>query len=241
MKDNHMIESVEQNWALSKLSRRTFVKGMGLAAVSTLLPFPRFGTVHAKQLQGSAFVDRWKDGCGLVHNRVSAKWAKICEGLPCFNGVTWPGYAEKVIPHVKITDRDGVVHDAVVHLWKGVCQKFLEPAGSHDFPGGCGAEVGVYLRRDAEWIAKHPLPALTGLAPLNYSYDTNDRWFPAPELGTQLEFRLVDPKTTMLCYCKRIRSQAIGAPNGWSATLTKNGSGHARNSSSKRKRFTRFC
>jgi hypothetical protein len=86
----------------------------------------------------------------------SDQWNTMCEALPCFAEMYWPGYATKCI---STTIRG---HAAVVQLWKGFCPQLL---GSHDaFPGGIGAEVGIY-RRVSEDHYKHNATKLASPSP----------------------------------------------------------------------------
>jgi hypothetical protein len=87
---------------------------------------------------------------GHAFVETSDEWNRACQPLPCFASIYWPGYATKVIKQ-KI---GGV--DAVVQLWKGLCPTFLMLDG--EFPGGFGAEVGIYrlAPEGAEDPANHP-------------------------------------------------------------------------------------
>jgi hypothetical protein len=120
----------------------------------------------------------------------SESWKQMCSALPCFLALQWPGYATTIVE----TQIDG--QDVVLQLWKGYCPKFL---GHASFPGGIGAEVGVYrripgkVRPTAFAFLPGPLGALVGnaLATLN----DNDLWWPAPELNASIEMRLRNPVT----------------------------------------------
>jgi hypothetical protein len=116
-------------------------------------------------------------------------WKKACLPLPCFASLEWPDYSTTCIEDVV----DG--EPIVIQLWKGWCQKFL---GRKDFPGGIGAEVGIYRRivgrRLRSSLMKMPslLRSITKKAAGNMD---SDLWWPYPELGTELEFELINPKT----------------------------------------------
>lgn len=189
-----MIKRNQFESLLANASRRSFLLRTGAATIGAAMP------PWASAAQGDpAMVERWTDGCGLVHDRISPYWAKQCELLPCFRGVAWPGYAEEIICDVSLP---GTQHKVIVHLWKGICQKF---GNSSDFPGGFGAEVGVYLHRDAGWIAGrvaetqlHPESLWFGNAGAlmiaqGARLDPSKKWYPAPELKPRLKFRLLDP------------------------------------------------
>lgn len=187
-------------------ARRMFLMRTGLATVMSA--FPAWARAQlpfnpiAPYAEAQSKVQEWTDGCGLVHNRISPYWAKQCEVLPCFKGVTWKGYAEKIRKDVPLP---GTPHKVIVHLWKGHCNKF--PLRS-DYPGGYGAEVGIYLVRDAAWILEHAnetqrnldsywLGAAGWYALLIASLvrlKPEEKWYPAPELKPRLKFRLLDPE-----------------------------------------------
>ncbi|MEV6634863.1 hypothetical protein AB0M54_29355 [Actinoplanes sp. NPDC051470] len=133
---------------------------------------------------------RTEDGHGYSYVETSERWKLLCQGLPCFTALQWPGYSTAVIEDVV----DGT--PIVIQLWRGWCQKFL---GNPLFPGGIGAEVGIY-RRDPGRVLPSSLPFLppqlnafyaTGLATL----DDRSVWWPAPDLGLELEFSLINPVT----------------------------------------------
>jgi hypothetical protein len=131
------------------------------------------------------------DGNGYSYVETSERWKELCSVLPCFAALHWPGYATEVIDDVII---DG--HPVVIQLWKGWCQKFLE---LQFFPGGIGAEVGVYRRIPGK-LKPQSLPflppafeafVLNALANLT----DNELWWPAPELNARLQFTLINPNT----------------------------------------------
>ncbi|MCF8199665.1 MAG: hypothetical protein K9J42_12920 [Sulfuritalea sp.] len=213
----------------------------GALAATSLFP----SWAHARNIENayateSAFrkVETWTDDCGLRHDRISPYWQKQCELLPCFQGVAFPGYAERIIVikkdnvqrqlGISISDsqyrtlgvpegKEGVI----LHLWKGLCPKFRN---SNDYPGGYGAELGIYLERTEDWLKKEEEKAKTdpnyfwggkwelGSSSLNpgdmqlmmlarrvtSGGNSNNSgnlrtWYPAPELGAKLRFRLLTP------------------------------------------------
>jgi hypothetical protein len=117
-------------------------------------------------------------------------WKGECAALPSFAEVCWPDYSTKVLTD---TIKGQPV---VIQLWKGWCQKFL---GRDDFPGGIGAEVGVYhvIPGKAPPTSLPHLPQniedflVGGLARLG----GGRLWWAYPELQTQIDFQLVNPKT----------------------------------------------
>lgn len=175
---------------------------------------------------------------GYRYYETSEYWKKICSPLPCFAEMWWPGYLTKVV-RAKIGS-----HDVIIQLWKGWCQRFMGPAGN--FPGGIGAEVGIYRKvNDDETSVTHPhlfrkaakhidkglhhardrldhashraaaqphrhlahevnptaghgaVPTVPHLPRYDRPHGNPDGevWYPFPELGTQLWFKLVNPVT----------------------------------------------
>jgi hypothetical protein len=128
------------------------------------------------------------DEAGYKYVETSEEWKTLCAVLPCFSAMHWPDYDTKIIED-KIDGRD-----VVIQLWKGTCQQFL---GLTDWPGGVGAEVGVYVRAPGR-----PIPALDFLPPLVRPLYTaaaglnNDHlWWPDPSLKTEIQFVLHNPLT----------------------------------------------
>ena len=101
----------------------------------------------------------------------------------------WPDYSTKVVD-IQIAGKP-----IVVQLWKGWCQKFL---GRSDFPGGIGAEVGLYQREEG----RVPPDALEGFPPKISDFllgglsrvGGEHLWWPSPD-GATITFELVNPKT----------------------------------------------
>lgn len=133
---------------------------------------------------------RTADPSGYSYVETSERWKVLCQELPCFLALRWPGYATTTVE----TEIDG--EPVVIQLWKGWCQKFL---GLPIFPGGIGAEVGVYRR-----IPGRALPGdLRFLPPPLEAFYVNaiarmaetELWWPAPDLGAQLTFDLINPLT----------------------------------------------
>ncbi|WP_214317552.1 hypothetical protein [Nonomuraea sediminis] len=127
---------------------------------------------------------------GYSYVETSERWKELCAALPCFLALQWPGYASTIVETVI----DG--QPVVIQLWKGWCQKFL---GIPSFPGGIGAEVGIYRRIPGK-LRPTSLPFLP--APLEAfvlshlaSLTDNDLWWPAPELSARLQFTLINPFT----------------------------------------------
>ncbi|MBE0612721.1 MAG: twin-arginine translocation signal domain-containing protein [Burkholderiales bacterium] len=196
------------------VSRRSFLKGLGAAAIMASLP-TRDAQAMLPRVPGllSGFkgplVDRWVDDRCLEHVSINMKWARECTALPCFRGVAFPQYAEQIIlaelsgPGTKYT---GKKYPIIIHIWKGLCPNFM---GNLSFPGGYGVEIGIYrwlsreqvaarynerhLAKDTMWTprslnvaAQLPRPG-AGL---------DERWYPAPELKAKIEFQLLDPENS---------------------------------------------
>jgi len=109
--------------------------------------------------------------------------------LPCFWALQWPNYATNVIE----ANIDG--KDVVIQLWKGWCQQFLS---SPEFPGGIGAEVGIYERVSGrgfpadrpEWMPVVLFEFLQAKSKLA----NGDFWWPVEEKHS-VEFELINPVT----------------------------------------------
>jgi hypothetical protein len=142
----------------------------------------------------SATTCQYTDASGYQYDETSEEWKQLCTAFPCFALLEWPGYST----HVVEDTING--QPVVIQLWKGDCEKFL---GLQNFPGGIGAEVGVYhrvpgrarpsLQQLISLGLPQPLAALivAGIAPLT----DEQLWWAFPELGTKIDFTLTDPIT----------------------------------------------
>lgn len=94
---------------------------------------------------------------GYVFYATSPMWKDFCTWLPCFLWIDWPGYASSS----KEIIVDG--NTVVIQCWKGWCGDPLQhlplpkSLKSIKFPGGVGAEVGIYTLVPP-W--KQPVPAV---------------------------------------------------------------------------------
>jgi hypothetical protein len=144
---------------------------------------------------------RYSDPAGYGYNETSESWKALCNSLPCFAALQWPGYATAVIDDVI----DG--HAVVIQLWKGWCPKFLGFAGVQAFPGGVGAEVGIYRRIPGRVrptsLPFVPPPLATVILTALASLADNELWWPFPELGAELEFTLINPVTNQPFFSAR--------------------------------------
>jgi len=133
---------------------------------------------------------RYSDASGFTYDETSESWKQMCQAFPCFAGLHWPGYSTGVVEDVV----DG--QPIVIQWWNGWCQKFL---GSSPFPGGIGAEVGIYRRIPGK-LPPLSLPFLPSslAAELLTAYSRlsdHELWWPFPELGASIEFTLTNPVT----------------------------------------------
>lgn len=149
---------------------------------------------------------QYTEASGYQYDETSEQWKQLCTAFPCFAALQWPGYDTKVID----TAPDGqpmVIEGqpVVIQLWKGTCQKFL---GLQSFPGGVGAEVGIYHRvpgrarptlKSLSFLPK-PLAVfiIAAVAPLA----DNDLWWAFPELSTKVSFTLTNPVTNQIFFTR---------------------------------------
>lgn len=134
---------------------------------------------------------RYTEAPGYAFNETSESWKQMCASLPCFLALQWPGYASGIV-------EDNINgQDVVIQWWKGWCPKFLGFLGVNQFPGGVGAEVGVYRRIPGKLrpTALPFLPKPIELMVLNAlgNLADNELWWPAPELNAEIEFSLTNP------------------------------------------------
>ncbi len=141
----------------------------------------------------AALVVHTRDSRGYTYNQTSESLKEFARALPCFLAMQWPGYTT------------GIVEDringepVVIQWWKGWCQNFLGFLPASPLPGGVGGEVGVYRRipgkaRPASLPFLPPLVAGDLLSRIAHLTD-EDLWWPAPDLGAEIEFKLINPVT----------------------------------------------
>jgi hypothetical protein len=91
-------------------------------------------------------VDLSHDSEGNTFDETSAFWKLFCKDLPCTAWMGWPNYYTAVLP-VRIGKQK-----YMIQVWKGHCERVPDAVGDAitsdgiHFPGGVGAEVGIYLR-----------------------------------------------------------------------------------------------
>lgn len=110
----------------------------------------------------------YSDASGYSYCETSEYWKNMCQDLPCTLALAWPDYETQTF-EMTLNGQP-----AVVQVWRGHCQRFL---GDSWFPGGYGAEVGVYTRQPY-------LPSETE--------GPGDKWWPAPHLVQSISFRLIN-------------------------------------------------
>jgi len=130
---------------------------------------------------------------GYSYNETSESWKQMCTAFPCFLALQWPGYATAIV-------EDVINGQAVViQLWKGLCSKFLGFAGVNYFPGGVGAEVGIYRRIPGKIrptsLPLPPGPITTQISNALKTFADNDLWWPFPELGATIDCTFINPVT----------------------------------------------
>jgi hypothetical protein len=133
------------------------------------------------------------DSRGYSYVETSDNWKQLCTAFPCFAGLQWPDYAS-TYREIQIDNKP-----AVVQLWKGNCEKF---AGMSQFPGGIGAEVGVYRRipgkvRPQALSFLPPPIAASILGPIRNLND-GQLWWAYPELNARIQFSMVNPITKQI-------------------------------------------
>jgi len=137
----------------------------------------------------------YTDARGYSYVETSDNWKQLCTAFPCCNALQWPDYATTSF-ELKINNSP-----AVVQLWKGNCEKLL---GLSQFPGGIGAEVGVYrkipgkVRPQALSLLPPPLASAL-LGPIRNLND-NQLWWAYPELNARIQFSLVNPITGQIFF-----------------------------------------
>lgn len=160
---------------------------------SILQAIERAGTTVEQDL--SAPTIEYADARGYRYVETSDNWKKNCTAFPCCAALHWPDYNTKCIP-ASINGQP-----VVIQLWKGYCEKFL---GLERFPGGIGAEVGIYRfepgrTRPSALPFLPPSVAAFFLKPI-VSLNDKDLWWAYPELGTQLHFTLTNPITKQVFF-----------------------------------------
>jgi hypothetical protein len=131
---------------------------------------------------------------GYQFVETSPTWKKACTALPCFTQVEWPNYPTAVLEDTI----NGT--PVVIQLWKGWCQQFL---GRDDFPGGIGAEVGIYERvagrvfpTDRPDFFPAPMWEFLRVASMRAG---DDFWWPMAD-QYEVEFDFINPDTDTVMF-----------------------------------------
>jgi hypothetical protein len=126
----------------------------------------------------------------------TSEWLKnAVSGVPCSLMMQWPDYATTIVED----QIDG--EDVVIQLWKGWCPQFFR-----NFPGGIGAEVGIYRRvlgkaAPRDFPPPHTTEFAVALAAGSLVNLMNDNlWWPFPELGAEISYTLTNPVTNQVFY-----------------------------------------
>jgi hypothetical protein len=151
---------------------------------------------------------------GYELDETSDMWKDICKPLPCDLAMAWPLYVTAAI--------DVVINDEpfVIQCWKGLCEDAIsqlpalpDPIGVIEFPGGIGAEVGIYRRQTDVQIPASLIPPIPaswppqlqaaahvwfGTRALRFNIPaaisgSQDYWFPADGVGIPVSFTLTEP------------------------------------------------
>jgi len=135
------------------------------------------------------------DARGFGYVETSDNWKQMCAAFPCCNALQWPDYATYSFDTV--IDQKPVV----IQLWKGNCEKLL---GLSQFPGGIGAEVGIYRRipgkaRPQALSFLPPQLAAALLGPIR-NLNESQLWWAYPELNARIQFSLVNPITGQIFF-----------------------------------------
>jgi hypothetical protein len=178
------------------LTRRSLLAGMAMAFAPS-----RF-------IQGGSPTKRYTEN-GFDFDETSDEWKVMCQALPCFAALHWPDYSTKVVEDTINGQR------VVIQLWKGYCPQFLNSA---NFPGGVGAEVGIYRRIPGkQWGSSPPagFPAALFTAMKNMA-GSSELWWAYPELRAEVDFEFVNPETNSIFF--RHEKQTTYWCNKWMQT-----------------------
>ncbi|NPV91803.1 MAG: hypothetical protein HPY50_13640 [Firmicutes bacterium] len=139
------------------------------------------------------------DDDGYYYDELTEPWKVMCSGLPCFESLHWPDY-ETLPLEINLMGMP-----VVIQMWKGWCQRFL---GSQSFPGGVGAEVGIYHRVPGQKLPDFASFITAGFRDfiLNAIKAINDSeiWWPVTDpvflSNIEIEFELINPENNEIFY-----------------------------------------
>jgi hypothetical protein len=150
---------------------------------------------------------------GYAYDSTSAMWKQLCNDLPCDTVMAWSGYV------TAIHETTIMGEPVVIQCWKGLCADLVAnvtlppPFGDIEFPGGFGAEVGVYRRDSTRQASAQLVPAYPAAWPEVFRsvadawfklriakldlLNQNDYWWPANDVvvssAVPVSFSMVDP------------------------------------------------
>jgi hypothetical protein len=153
-------------------------------------------------MQSPAANVKIQNSYGTYNGDVNTDWWKTqCQGLPCALSMAWPRYATAII------DIELAGKPAVIQAWKGICEEALPSVDGYVFPGGAGAEVGVYSRAKPADTPPFPFagPEWTAWLSARMSQVT-DIWWPAPHLVSQIDYTLTEPTKNVGFFSSTTRS-----------------------------------
>ena len=104
------------------------------------------------------------DASGYLCDETSTFWKTVCAVLPCNREMAWTGYETVCLP---VTTKAG--KQVVIQCWKGYCEDAVPTMAipgfqTLSFPGGQGAEVGVYEVDDAKSYPPSADDIVSGIA-----------------------------------------------------------------------------
>lgn len=135
-----------------------------------------------------------KDGYTFVE--VSELWMGLCSDIACGPWVQFPAYSETHRYRANLPK----IGPVIIQLWKGFCPNLGETSSKYnfgglvnllnlgkEFPGGIGAEVGIYRPIGKKTTM---VEAATRATPLGLG-----EWEPLVVPDLKISFQLVNPKT----------------------------------------------
>jgi len=129
----------------------------------------------------------YQEPTGYKYVETSDELKEAAAALPCFKALHWPDYDTEIVEDT-INGKP-----VVIQLWKGWCQQFLS---SPNFPGGVGAEVGIYERVTGKGFpAERPdwcPQALWVFLQQKSKLANGDFWWPVAEQN-EVEWELLNP------------------------------------------------
>jgi hypothetical protein len=136
----------------------------------------------------------YQEPTGYKFVETSDDLKQAAAALPCFKALHWPDYATDIVEDT-INGKP-----VVIQLWKGWCQQFLS---SPNFPGGVGAEVGIYERVTGKGFpADRPdwcPQALWVFLQQKSKLANGDFWWPVAEQN-EVEWELINPVNNTVAF-----------------------------------------